>query len=339
MRLPALTLLLLAACSEGASAPDAGLVPFVPPDADHPDVVAPPRVLASGLSSPRGIAWMGPDVVVADSAAGTIVRVPFPTGSTSTLATSIGQPWNVATDGSAVYASERAAGRIVRVDSGGQVTELATGQAKPGRVRVSGGTVYWVDEGASDGAGAVRSVPAAGGVTTDLATGLSTPHDLWIATGWVYVTLSGTTGQLVRLPLASTADAGPDDAGAEAGAPLVVVATPPVPPVGVIGDEGAGFVFYTTRDPAWPNGGNLYRAALDGTGPVPLSYEAPNADAIALTASHVFWSSNITVSRVSRDGGAYDNPAHETSVADFVVASDGTVVWTDPVHGAVEATP
>src|SRR5262249_35493429 len=158
-----------------------------------------------------------------------------------TVASNLGQPWRIANDGADLFVTDRA-GRVLRV-SNGNATVLAMGQAKPGRIRVSGANVFWIDEGSSDGTGALSMVPKQGGMIFECATGLSQPYDLAVTSSSVFYTETGMKSGVSRV-----------DLGADASTPISI-ATTYVPPMGIAVDTQ---IFFTTRDMAWPNAGNVY---------------------------------------------------------------------------------
>lgn len=119
-----------------------------------------PTALASGLSSPRGLALDASSVYWADDGDRTVRKVSLAGGAVTTLATAPGSPAFVAVDSAAVYWTIPGAipgeGSVMKVGlQGGAAVTLASGQPGPTRIVLDGCHVYWLDASA----GAIMKVP------------------------------------------------------------------------------------------------------------------------------------------------------------------------------------
>lgn len=308
--------------------------------ADAPAVpTAPaPTVLASGLEQPAGIVAIGDTVYAADTAAGTIVRVPIAGGAPSVVASGLGGPTWLAADGHALFAVDATGGRVLAVTTQGQVKKLATGQVAPLRVAAARGNVYWLDQGATDGSGTLMAVSETGGTPTVLAANLHTPHDLAVGAQTAFFSQIGPAPNCSAGTWSGVS--GVFSVALAGGAPTSVFA-PNISEVGraygIAIDKASGHLFVTTEDLCWPKAGEIYNVTPGGASNA-ISQSPPNGDRIEADSNEVTWASQELLSKVSENGGTYDNLASETNVADFALAK-GSVIWTNAVTGEILSAP
>jgi hypothetical protein len=137
---------------------------------------------------------------------GTILKAPVDGGTTPvTLASSQSAPAALAIDGQNVYWSNigqlsagglpaPGTGSVVQVAiAGGSPTTLASGQAVPLGIAVSGATVYWAEFTLS-APGNIMSAPVGGGTPTTLVANVTDPFGLAISAGTIYWTDNVPTG-------------------------------------------------------------------------------------------------------------------------------------------------
>ena len=265
---------------------------------------------------------MGERVIyVAEQGGGRILEVALDGSADREIASGLGGPYAIAVAASGdLIVTLRDTGAVVRIRDG-VVTELASGQARPGRIVVAGIFAYWIDEGVADGDGALRRVAIEGGAVEDLATALAAPRGLAITSTRCYVTETGAQ-QLGWVPIEGGTITGLVDGDGT--------------PLGVAVDEAAGQVYWTA--PGRRGGGWLRRTDLDLTTNVRVSFSPPGPSVILLDVDSVLWSTSQTLSSAPRAGGAYEDLAIEAAVCDFAVDASA-LYWTDPQTGRLLSTP
>ncbi len=273
---------------------------WAPEDGWQNNEVPEPHVLAEGLDAPRGVASWSGGFAVADAGSGRIVAIED--GSETVVAEDLGEPWAVVSWGENLLVGDRAGGRILKVEGTGAVEVLAEGLTTPGRLAASGDRACWLDEagamGCSDWIGEIVSMEAPLGIAMEGAV------------AWV----TSSEG-LLEVDLVARTSA--------------VVVTPAETPQDVLLHEGQ--LALSTRSTRWPYGGWIY--VVEGTEALGTSHSPPEPLWLAADADSIYWSSKQSITRVSWDGGSYENVALRTAVGGLVVAEGLGLVWTDWERG------
>jgi hypothetical protein len=132
-----------------------------------------PRVIATQLGRPRGVACDGRWLVVVDedvtrsglSRATTIARFPATGGERVALGRSQGEVTNVVLDGDRAFWADALDGTVVAVPvGGGELQVLARERGLPGRVAVGDGAVFWTEKRTES----IWTVPASGGTPREV---------------------------------------------------------------------------------------------------------------------------------------------------------------------------
>jgi hypothetical protein len=156
----------------------------------------PARTLASGGTSPIGIAADSSYVYWADQALGTVMRVANGGGSAPvTIASGQSGPTGVAVDATYVYWTNYNGGTVMRAPIGGgsAPTTIASGLQEPLSIAVDGSGIYWTTLKSTGGPGpgpeTVMMAPLCGGTPTTLVAGCyawSIPQAIALDPGNVY---------------------------------------------------------------------------------------------------------------------------------------------------------
>jgi len=294
-----------------------------------------PIRLASG-KSPSSIAIDGTNVYWIDSALGTVNEVPSCGGpattlvTTSTLGSSTLIPAGIAVQGGDVYFTTQDPwnpdgddGAVWRVpSSGGTPTMLVQGLDRPGRVAVTGASMYWIESWethADDGR--VVKAPLDGSSMDILASAQNGPFGLALGGGYVVWTTSGfvdsVRGTIWVAPVGSEVVDG--------------VSVGQNMPVGVaIG--GTNAFWADEGDPNVANSGSIMKKPLDpnaAADPVTLaSGGAPQG--IAVDGTYAYWTDSQaqTVNRVPIAGGAPTTVAAQQVAPLAIAVDDKSVYWT-----------
>ena len=320
------------------------------------------RVLASGQSVPGPLAvtsstviWSNDGVATADGKlqGAAILKVPIGGGAPQTLALapSDTEPGSLAIDSGYVYWAKSNTyphmsmdGAIMKTPLAGGATMPLTSASWPASVAVSGGVVYWTDQGG------IMSVPTTGGAPVIFAPG-NNLYPLTLAAGKAYwFDDEGNNAAFGTRELAPGADevtlANWNRAQAPPGSGLSVG--------GVHGLAVSTTDLYWTVNVGGTNGGWLMKVSLCGGTPSPID----NADAdIAVTvdADSVYWAKQyFTSERTGLDdtglrfrilkaplaGGTPITLAPSVGEVWSLVVDETSVYFTDVLGGTVvKVTP
>lgn len=128
----------------------------------------PVTTLASGLSSPVGVANSASNVYWTDSVAGTINYVPKLGGSVTPISTGQNSPWDITLDSTNVYWTNTGDNSIATVPlNGGTTSFLATGLTGVRGIDNSTDNVYWT----TGSIGNIQFIPKIGGAVLNINTG------------------------------------------------------------------------------------------------------------------------------------------------------------------------
>jgi hypothetical protein len=240
-------------------------------------------------------------------------------------------------------------GQVARTPvAGGPPVVLAQNLFTPRIVTLSGGYVYFANQGDGQGKGSVMRVPEAGGIVEFLYAGSIAPYGVAVLPPDYYFT-DFDHGHLYRAPLA--------------GGPPVLLLSGPM--AVVYADDTR---VYLPADPqllAWPAGGtpavladnlSAMGLALDATdvyaaswgngvitrtpkggGPTSTVVTAAAPFQVAVDDTHVYWTSPTenTVSRAAKAGGAAETLASGQGTPHFVTVNSHAVYWTNQSSGEV----
>jgi len=178
----------------------------------------------------------------------------------TTLATNAGGVGPVAIDDTTVFWGQ--GGTIVSVPkAGGKVTVLLTVPSDPGRFRVDGTSLYWVDTNLPE----VAKIPKTGGAKTTLFSG-AVDYGLDVAGGTLYFQ-SSSVGGVVSLPIAGGTPTflapATDVRGISALSPAIFFTDMPPSMTGVVAQAPIGGGNRVTL--ATTAGGAVYTVAADAT--------------------------------------------------------------------------
>jgi hypothetical protein len=273
---------------------------WAPEDGWQNAEVPEPMVLAEGLATPRGVASWNGGLVFAEAGSGRVVA--FEDGSEKVVVEDLGEPWAVIVWGEDLVVGDRAGGRILKVGATGEVEILAEGLTTPGQLAASGDRACWLDEagtmGCSDWLGEILAVEAPLGIAMEGDVAWVTSSE-----GLLEVDLVARTSSVVVSPVETPQD--------------------------VLLHEGQ--LALSTRSTRWPYGGWIY--VVEGTEAVGTSHSPPEPLWLAANADSIYWSSKQSITRVSWEGGAYENVALRTAVGGLTVADELGLVWTDWERG------
>jgi hypothetical protein len=270
-----------------------------------------PEVLLDGLDDPRGVVLVDDVIVVAEFGGGRVLWLDGEVVSVEGL----DRPYMLATDGTSAVVTERGAGRVLLVEADGSYEVLADGLVNPGRVAVAAGTAWWVEQGA----GAVWRAELPDGTPELVLDGLDAAGGIAAEAGWAYVVEGGAVRSVTAIEAAT----------------LEVETLASVEEIPKDIAVQGGEVYFTARSERWPGGGWVY---LHDGSLEQLSYSPPGLSWLRLEGDDIYWASNQSITRVSRDGGTYEPVAILTAPGDFLL--DGSnLVWTDRHTGELLTTP
>ena len=265
-----------------------------------------PRVLASGLGAPAGVAVDFANVYWTDTGDGNVLSIPRLGGTPTTLASGQNQPFGITVDATSVYWTNEG-GTVMSVPvGGGPATTLASAQSMPFLITVDSSSVYWTN---AISGGSVMSVPLLGGVATTLASGQNLPSGIAVDATSVYWT-EFNAGNLWSVPLGggtpsllASSQGAPNDIGVDATSAYWT-------------DETSGAVMSVAKA-----GGGMPVAVVSGLG-VPFR--------IAVDATAVYWTDigSGDVASAPKGGGA------ATVLASGLVYPRGIVVDATSVYFA-----
>jgi sugar lactone lactonase YvrE len=254
----------------------------------------------------------------------------------------------------------------------GCVEELATGLVFPWDVAVRDGWVYVTEKGHDDASdGRVVRMPAAGGLVEILAQGQERPNRIFLSSTHAYWTTTSLDGGVYRTAL--DGDGGVEMVADQQHLPLGVVADDGnvywtangrvmAQPIGAPGTSAAvtplmntpsflaldGDGLYVT-DEASTDAGGIYRVDLDGGPPTQLGEATPNANALTLCNSVLYFTTLADpggVYSVTTDGNGLESltlgQKRPTEVACdgarvyWATLADGSLWWTPAGGGAVQ---
>jgi hypothetical protein len=180
---------------------------------------------------------------------------------------------------------------------------LDTGLGSPGYVAVSGGDLYWVDQGTNendDTDGKVLTMPVGGGAVITLASAQTSPAMVAVSDGTVYWVNEGTAangyedGTLMSVP-----------AG---GGALTTLASAQNDPAGLA--VSAGTLYWTTQGTAdnLNMDGTLMAMSLSGGAQVTLASAQNQPQAVVVDQTSVYWTLAGTQARGYEDGAVLSQP-------------------------------
>ncbi|MBW1880752.1 MAG: hypothetical protein JRJ84_20540 [Deltaproteobacteria bacterium] len=204
---------------------------------------------------------------------------------------------------------------MLLIASDGSYEVLADGLVNPGRVVVADGTAWWVEQGA----GALWRAELPDGTPERVLEGLDAPGGIAAEAGWAYVAEGGAVRGVAAIEAATLE--------------VDTLASVEEIPKDIAVEDGE--VFFTARADRWPGAGWVY---LHDGSLQQLSDSPPGLSWLRVGDDHIYWASNQSITRVSRDGGTYEPVAILTAPGDFVLDLD-RLVWTDRHTGELLATP
>ena len=254
---------------------------------DCQDAACAPRVLVSGLTLSGSIAVDSKNVYFLTTTS--VDSVPLDGGSVRALATGLTAVNYLAVDSTNAYVSIEAPptyiGPILGVAlTGGIPFTLAPSREGPNGVVVSGGTLFWAEQGNGGKNGAVMSIPVGGGTPRVVVGGEFGPEQLAVDSENVYFSNWDWGGTTV---VQASLDAGVTRTLAVVTRPLGIAIDPSNVYFSNIGD-----------------GGTVYQVPKGG-GAALLLAPSPSAENIASDGTNVYWSDNAlkTLQKIRVGGG------------------------------------
>jgi hypothetical protein len=167
------------------------------------------------------------------------------------------------------------------------VVTLVSGRPEPTTVAADGAGLYWGEDGKSDATGAVWAAARDGSGMRLIASGQRGPRSLRAAGDYVYWT-NELSGEVKR-------------ARKDGSAAAETIASGQNAPIALVVDSGAVYWLNYGTPPNRLDGA-LMRAALDGSGQLPLAGDIPTAAALAVDDQFVYWVNQGTMQSNYLDG-------------------------------------
>jgi sugar lactone lactonase YvrE len=193
---------------------------------------------------------------------------------------------------------------------------LATGQANPYNLTVSGSTVYWADIDS----GAIVSAPVAGGAATTILSGLFQPAAVAVDGATIYWTSGDGSISKAATSGGAVTTLVPPGAGAEND--VIKVSN--------------GQLYWTSLDD-----GTLSTVSVNGGAVTTLASGRSSPFGLAVDATNAYWadSDSGVIASVPLTGGAVTTIATAQAIPVGVAVSATDVYWTDYTTGSIVTAP
>ena len=227
--------------------------------------------------APYGLAIDGTHAYFTDFFGGRLLKAPLARGAPEVLLRGLTGPKSVAVSGGCVFWTEQ--GGVSALDQHGK-RALATEESSPWRVAVSGEDVYWVDTER----GTAKKAAKTGGLVTTLAVGLDHPQGLAVDGAFLYFSEWGNHGHIGKIALTGFAT-GP--------APVVMIASEQEGVTSLTSD--AENLYWTTME------GRVVMMPKTGGTPQALATRQGNAGCATVDDQRVYWCNKTEGAIMARD--------------------------------------